>query len=102
MMRTAKALESKLKESQTEWVALGTKLVKKDETGNFVLNADKSDFEFLEGVNAADAKTAIEDFGEKEVIIDRLKFTFDDIAPAKLSPAELSVIECLLVPMETV
>lgn len=102
IMRMAKALEAELKKSNEEWVKLAASLVQKDEKGNLKLNEEKTDFLWVDGVTGEAGKAKIEEFGAKEVIIDRHKLKLSALAPAKLSPADLANIECLLDGEETV
>lgn len=94
IMRMGKVLEQKLKESQKEWIALADPLVKRDDKGNFASDGVK--FLWKDGVDPAEAEKKIVSFLEKEIIVERHKLALDDIAAAKLSPAELGCIEALL------
>lgn len=100
IMRMGKALELKLRDSQKEWIELADPLVKRDERGNFA--SDGKAFLWKEGVDPVDAEKKILAFLDKEVIVDRLKLSLDDIEPAKLSPAELGAVEALVTEISAV
>lgn len=102
IMRMTKALEAELKKSNEEWVKLAKSLIQIDEKGMLKFNEEKTDFLWLDGIPPAEGKAKIEEFGAKEVIIDRRKLKLSVLAPAKLSPADLANIECLLDGEETV
>lgn len=95
IMRLAKTLEQSLTATQKEWVVLLEKLVEKD--GNqWKLNEDKTDFVYLEGVDADHARSLIKEFGDKQISIDRFKLNAADLSKAYLSAAELAVLEPLV------
>lgn len=102
IMRTAKAMEKHLEVSQKEWIEMLNKWVGKDEKGNFKLNADKTDFEWNLGLDTADIKKQLEEWGKKEVLIERAKFSLEDFQPANLTPADLANLEPLLAVIESV
>lgn len=99
IMRMAKSLEKELARTQREWVTLAAKYVQIDEKGKFKTD-ESGELVWNEGIDVAAAKAAIEAFGDTVIEINRFKLKLSDIAPAKLSPAELSTIEPLLADME--
>lgn len=94
IMRLGKALESKLKDTQKEWVALGDTLIQRDAKGNFA--SKDGDFLWKDGVDVVEAHKKVEEFLNKEVVVERFKLKLDDIAPAKLTPSQLGAIEQLV------
>lgn len=100
IMRTAKALEKELVKAQNELNEIKKKYSEMDGE-NFKLNDAKDDLLWKEGM-AAEAKKAIEDFGVSEVLIDRQKFSLEDMAPAKLTPGDLANLDPLLQALEVV
>jgi hypothetical protein len=94
IMRASKVLETKLKDSQKEWVTLGKKYIKLDGKGNFL--AEEGKFVFQENINPEEAEKTIEEFMAKEHLVDRHKFKLDLLAPAKLTPNEISTIEFMI------
>lgn len=96
VMRTVKILEGRLHECRKDWIALVKKYVPIDEKNNFVVDKEKNEFAWLDGVDSAVAKKEIEEFGEVKVSIDRDRFELDHFAPAKLAPTDLASLEPLL------
>lgn len=96
IMRMAKVLERELKRTQDDWIVLAEKYIQRTENGAFKMNETKTDFAWAEGVDKTTAEAAIEEFGKKEVVVERFKLKLDDIAPAKLSPADLAALEPLV------
>lgn len=101
IMRTAKALEKELVKSQNELNEIKKKYAECDENGTFKLSEAKNDLLWKPGTEQ-DAKTAIEAFGLSEALVDRQKFSLEDLAPAKLTPADLANLDPLLQALEVV
>ncbi len=95
VMRLAKDLESKLKESQVEWIKLLGQYVETD-GAQWKLNEDKTDFAYKEGVDKDAAKKEIMAFLAKTTEIGREKLELDHLSPAKLSPIDLSTLEPII------
>lgn len=96
VMRTVKVLEGKLHECRKEWIGIVKKYVPVDEKNNFVVDKEKNEFAWNEGVDAETAKKEIKDFGDYMVSVDRDRFELDQLAPAKLAPTELAMLESLV------
>jgi hypothetical protein len=101
IMRTAKALEKELVKSQNELNEIKKKYAEMDDSGNFKLNEAKDDLLWKEG-KEEEAKKAIEEFGISEVLIDRQKFTLEDLSPAGLTPGDLANLDPLLQALEVI
>lgn len=95
VMRLAKELEKNMVELQKEWVALLGKYVQKDGT-KWKLNEEKTDFMFIEGVDVEEAKTVVKAYLAREIEIDREPLKLEDLSAAKISPADISVLEPIL------
>lgn len=95
VMRLAKELEKTLVDLQKEWVELLTKYVK-IEDGQFKLNEEKTDFAYLDGVDQETAKAEILAYLKADVKIERDTLKLSDLGPAKLSAADLSVLEPII------
>jgi hypothetical protein len=95
VMRLAKDIETKLRESQVEWVKLLGKYVKTEGT-QWKLNEDKTDFDYLDGVDKDAAKKEIMGFLTKTAEIGRDKIGLDTLYAAKLSPVDLSTLEPII------
>lgn len=98
--KLAKSIDAELQKSQKEWLELATPLVAKNEKGDFIVDAVKG-FTFIDGIEAAQAQKALEDFTKKETIIECQKLTLKDVEPAGLSPVELMALEPLLISLES-
>lgn len=99
VMRMSKAIDIELKESQTQWIALCKKYVKEEllPNGNHRIKFTESgEPDWLDGIDVEAAKKAMEDFQNKEVIIKREPIRMEDLAPAKLSPADLYALEFMI------
>lgn len=94
--RTVKVLDAKLTDAKKEVHALKVKFHKKNAEGNFIVTEDKTGLELMDGVTKGDVEAAFADLGEKVVTVDRNIFTLEDLAPAKLSPADLITLECMI------
>jgi hypothetical protein len=94
-MRLAKDLETKLRESQVEWVKLLGQYVK-TEGSQWKLNEAKTDFDYIDGVDKDEAKKEIMAFLAKKTEIVREKLDLDKLSPAKLSPIDLSTLEPII------
>jgi hypothetical protein len=90
----AKEIEKALIQSQKEWLDIASGLIAKGEDGRFKI--EKNDFVWKEGIDKDFAVKVVEDFGAKEVEIDRFKLDPETLMAAKLSPADLSHLEPLL------
>lgn len=98
VMRLSRVLEQHTLDSQKEWVTMLSKYVDSDGS-KWKLNEEKTDFSYLPGVDKEAAKTAIIEFLGKKVEIDREKLDLTKLEPAKLTAADLSVLEgIILVP----
>jgi len=95
VMRLAKDIETKLRESQVEWVKLLGKYVKTEGT-QWKLNEDKTDFDYLDGVDKDAAKKEIMGFLTKTTEISRDKIGLEALSAAKLSPVDLSTLEPII------
>jgi hypothetical protein len=95
VMRLAKDIETKLRETQVEWVKLLGKYVKTEGT-QWKLNEDKTDFDYLDGVDKDAAKKEIMGFLTKTAEIGRDKIGLDTLYAAKLSPVDLSTLEPII------
>ena len=95
VMRLAKDIETKLRESQVEWVKLLGKYVKTEGT-QWKLNEDKTDFDYLDGVDKDAAKKEIMGFLTKTAEIGRDKIGLETLSAAKLSPVDLSTLEPII------
>jgi hypothetical protein len=95
VMRLAGLLEKRLAQSQKEWIELLAKYVEKDGF-QWKLNEEKSDFEYLPGVDKDAAKKAVEEYLAQQVEIDRLKIKLSSLDGVGLSPADLSVLEAII------
>lgn len=100
IMRVSKALEKHLKKSQNEWIDLANKFIKRSPDNKFMLKDDT--FDWLDGVDKDVAEKSVEDFLAKEVIVEWKKLDLKEVAPAKLSPAELGALEPVLSHLESV
>lgn len=95
VMRMSKAIDQELKESQRKWSELADKHIEKDfdeqkrEKYKFVDGKPV----FKEGTPEADGLKLIEDFNDTKTLIPRHKLKVEDLAPVKLSPAEMYAIE---------
>jgi hypothetical protein len=92
VMRTVKLLESSLKDVQKDFLGVVKDVAKLDIKGNPLLNDDKSDYEFKEGITKEDAVKKLDDFVSGIIKINRDRFELDDFAPACLSPADLAMV----------
>ena len=95
VMRLAKDIETKLRESQIEWVKLLGKYVKTEGT-QWKLNEEKTDFDYLDGVDKEAAKKEIMGFLTKTAEISRDKIGLETLSAAKLSPVDLSTLEPII------
>jgi hypothetical protein len=95
VMRLAKDIETKLRESQVEWVKLLGKYVKTEGT-QWKLNEEKTDFDYLDGVDKDAAKKEIMGFLAKTTEISRDKIGLEALSAAKLSPVDLSTLEPII------
>lgn len=95
VMRLAKDLETKLRESQKEWVKLLGQYVV-SEGAQWKLNEEKTDFAYLDGVDKDVAKKEIMAFLSKKTEIEREKLHLESLSTAKLSAADLSALEALI------
>lgn len=95
VMRLSRALEQHTLDSQKEWVTMLSKYVE-SEGSKWKLNEEKTDFAYLDGVDKEAAKTAIIEFLGKKVEIDREKLDLTKLEPAKLTAADLSVLEGII------
>lgn len=95
VMRLAKDLETKLRDSQKEWVKLLGQYVQTDGT-QWKLNEEKTDFAYLDGVDKDVAKKEIMSFLSKKTEIEREKLDLEALSTAKLSAADLSALEALI------
>lgn len=95
VMRLAKDLETKLRESQKEWVKLLGQYVV-SEGSQWKLNEEKTDFAYLDGVDKDVAKKEIMAFLSKKTEIEREKLDLEALSTAKLSAADLSALEALI------
>lgn len=95
VMRLAKDLETKLRDSQKEWVKLLGQYVQTDGT-QWKLNEEKTDFAYLDGVDKDVAKKEIMAFLSKKTEIEREKLDLEALSTAKLSAADLSALEALI------
>ena len=95
VMRLAKDIETKLRESQVEWVKLLGKYVKTEGT-QWKLNEEKTDFDYLDGVDKDAAKKEIMGFLTKTAEIGRDKIGLETLSAAKLSPVDLSTLEPII------
>lgn len=95
VMRLAKDLETKLRESQKEWVKLLGQYVV-SEGSQWKLNEEKTDFAYLDGVDKDVAKKEIMAFLSKKTEIEREKLHLEALSTAKLSAADLSALEALI------
>jgi hypothetical protein len=96
VMRFVKEVEKFVVISRNSWVELLRKYVPVGEDGNFVM--ENGEFKWLEGTMPEEAKSAIDAFGHAKHTIDRHPLDLDGLAPAKLSPADLSILEQILAP----
>lgn len=87
----SKKLEEKLADSQKAWVEMMRDLVNV-ENGMFQLNADKTDFQWKDGVNVEEAKKNILDYAKTEVSVEADKLTLAELEPVKLSAVELALL----------
>lgn len=94
IMRLSKMLEKSITESQKEWILLANGLIKKDEKGNFKIT--EKGFDFLDDINADEAKKKIEEYMDKALIIERHKIDPEKIHVAKLSPADYAALSPVL------
>lgn len=95
VMRLAKDLETKLRDSQKEWVKLLSQYVQTDGS-QWKLNEEKTDFAYLDGVDKDVAKKEIMAFLSKKTEIEREKLDLEALSTAKLSAADLSALEALI------
>lgn len=95
VMRLAKDLETKLRESQKEWVKLLGQYVVSDGS-QWKLNEEKTDFAYLDGVDKDVAKKEIMAFLSQKTEIEREKLHLEALSTAKLSAADLSALEALI------
>lgn len=95
VMRLSRVLEQHTLDSQKEWVTMLSKYVE-SEGSKWKLNEEKTDFAYLDGVDKETAKTAIIEFLGKKVEIDREKLDLTKLEPAKLTAADLSVLEGII------
>lgn len=91
IMRLANLLEGHVKTSQKEWIKLLTKYVQTDGM-QWKLNEDKSDFAYLDGIDAETAKAAVNEFLAKTVEIDRHKLDLNLLEGAGLSANDLAIL----------
>lgn len=96
LMRTVKALDKEAVTTHNGWIELLKKFVPVNEAGSFVLNEEKTEFAWSEGVDPAEAKKEILAFGESLITLDRDRFELEQLAPACLSASELAALEPLI------
>lgn len=96
VVRLAKEVEKVLADLQKEWIELVGKYVE-TEGSQWKLNEEKTDFAYLSGVNVEDAKKAIMEYMETKAEISREPLKLEDLTPAKLTPADIAVLEPFLV-----
>lgn len=97
LMRVATDLEKHLRTSHEEWKALIIGKVKVGDNGQFKTNEANDDFEYEDGVDAEAVRASIREFGKKEISVERFKFPLEKLAPAKLSPSDLTILEPLII-----
>lgn len=96
-MRMSKVLDQELRKSQEDWVKFADKYIKQEATPTGTRYQFKDGApEWLDTVNPEEAAAALKEYEDKQVIIERHKLKMDDIAPAKLSPAELYALDKML------
>jgi septum formation topological specificity factor MinE len=96
VVRLAKEVEKTLIELQKEWIQLVGKYVETDGS-QWKLNEEKTDFAYLAGVDVEDAKKAIMEYMGTKAEISREPLKLEDLGPARLTPADISVLEPFLV-----
>jgi nanoRNase/pAp phosphatase (c-di-AMP/oligoRNAs hydrolase) len=96
VMRTTKNLETCFKEVQKDFALLVKTVAKVDVKGNPVLNADKTDYEFLDSVTKEEAIKKLEAFVSDTIKVDRDRFELEQFAPAGLTPADLAILQPLI------
>ena len=97
VLEISKKLESKLRESQGEWVTMLKQYVPVEEGTNFfALNKDKTDFAWKDGVDPEEAKKKIMEFTAKEITVDHEPLELKDLTPVKLSAIDIAVLDPLL------
>jgi len=96
IMRTVKALDTGAVTTHNEWVDLLKKFVPVNDAGSFVLNEEKTEFAWSEGVDPAEAKKEIMAFGSTLLSVDRDRFELEQLAPACLSASDLAALEPLI------
>lgn len=98
VMRMSKVLDQELRKSQEEWVKLAEKIIvqEKGENGVIRFKFEGGNPVFVEGIDPEDGKRQIKEYNDKEVIIERHKINVEDLANAKLSPAEMLALEWMI------
>lgn len=95
IINISKKLEEKLAESQSILTTVLCELVNV-ENNLFQLNADKTEFEWKDGVNAEDAKKNIIEYANTLFSVDADKLTLAELEPVKLSAIEISLLSPLI------
>lgn len=96
VMRLSKLMEQKIADTQKDWVKLAKELAQSNEDGSFKIDEVTKELLWKDGVESESALQQFRDFNQKEVVFDRLKFPLASLNGAKLSPADLAILEPLL------
>ena len=90
-----KAMDYSILKTQKEWVNLASKYIKKDvEKGVFLI--DKTGPTWLEGVDPILAEKELDEFSEREAIINAEQITAHDIETVELCPSDLVALNAVL------
>lgn len=95
ILEISKKLESKLRQSQEEWVTMLKQYVPVKD-GMFALNDEKTDFAWKDGVDPEEAKKKIIEFTTKEVSVEYEPLLLSELKPVKLSAIDIAVLDPIL------
>jgi hypothetical protein len=101
VMMLSKDLQKFFEKAKSEYAAMMEAIAEK-ENGLFKTHPETKEYIWKDGVDKEDAEKKIEEFQNQKVTVDKPKFNIEDLAPAKLSPADMNSLEPLLHAFEAV
>jgi hypothetical protein len=88
-------LEQELKKSQVEWQEL-LKPACKVEDNHFMMNEDKTDFAWLDGVDPNMMRAKIMEFANKDVNVEDFERLEIELTDGKFSPLEIAALDAIV------
>lgn len=97
-MRMSKAVDQELRESQRKWANFADAHIEKafDEHQREKYKFENGVPVFKEGISHEAGMKLVEEFNETKTLIPRHKIKIEDLAPAKLSPAEMYALDWMI------